>query len=312
MDGRYECRPSEIADVSPESVSVIIVSYNTRDALRRCLASLPPGVKTAVVDNASWDHSGEMVRHEFPGVALIQSYVNRGFGRGANIALAECETEYALVLNADIEVEAGAVERLVEFMDAHPSAVACGGKLVNPDGSLQPSCAGRLTLWAVFLEQSGLSKLFPWSRLFGSYFMTWWDHASTRRVRQVMGACLLLRREPDGHFQLFDGQFFLYCEDTELCHRLSRSGEIWYVHDAVFRHALGASGAVRRADMVSLYNCGKELYFRIHKGGLYSFLCRILNTMGAILRLPFKPRTFGIVLRDCLKLPIGYQPESGP
>ncbi|MEP0765819.1 MAG: glycosyltransferase family 2 protein [Fimbriimonadia bacterium] len=299
-----------------EAVSVIIVNHNTVEDLRRCLQSLPE-VPTVVVDNASTDGSGAMVRQEFPRVALVQSFVNRGFGRGCNEVLPHCTTDYALILNPDIEVSPGAIERLVEVMDAHPTAVACGGKLVYPDGSLQPSCARRLTLWHVFLEQSGLSKLFPRSRFFGSYFMTWWDHATTRPVEQVMGACLMLRRGPDGEFLLFDPRFFLYCEDTELCHRLRERGEILYVHDAVFRHALGASGRAARAEMVSLYNRGKELYFLIHRGKAAARACRLLAITGALLRLPLglvrleKGRVFLRVLRDCLTLPLGYQPDTG-
>lgn len=299
-----------------EAVSVIIVNYNTVDDLRRCLKSLPE-VPTVVVDNASTDGSGAMVQQGFPRVALVQSFVNRGFGRACNEVLPHCTTPYALILNADIEATPGAIERLVEVMDASPGAVACGGKLANPDGSLQPSCSKRLTLWNVFLEQSGLSKLFPRSRFFGSYFMTWWDHASTRPVEQVMGACLMLRRGPDGEFPLFDPRFFLYCEDTELCHRLRARGDILYVHDAVFRHALGASGRAARAEMVSLYNRGKELYFLIHSGKHVAFACRLLAILGALLRLPLglvrpeKGRVFFRVLRDCLTLPLGYQPDTG-
>ena len=299
-----------------EAVSVIIVNYNTVDDLRRCLKSLPD-VPTVVVDNASSDGSGAMVRQEFPHVALLQSFVNRGFGRACNEVLPHCTTDYALILNSDIEVTPGAIERLVQVMEDNPRAVACGGQLVYLDSSLQPSCAERLTLWQVFLEQSGLSKLFPQSRFLGSYFMTWWDHSSTRPVEQVMGACLMLRRGPDGEFPLFDPRFFLYCEDTEICHRLRERGEILYVHDAVFRHALGASGRASRAEMVSLYNRGKELYFLIHRGRMAAIACRLLATMGALLRLPLglvrpeKGRVFLRVLRDCLTLPLGYQPDAG-
>jgi N-acetylglucosaminyl-diphospho-decaprenol L-rhamnosyltransferase len=306
-----------VSQNQPHQVSVIVVSYNTVEALRRCLASLPQGVPTVVVDNASTDGSGAMVRTEFPHVALVQSFVNRGFGRACNEVLPLCETNLALILNPDVETAPGAIERLGAFMRDRLAAVACGGKLRGPGDSLELSCCERLTLWHVFLEQSGLAALFPHSRLFGSYRMGWWDHGSTRAVEQVVGACLMLRRGPDGAFPLFDDRFFLYCEDTELCHRLRRQGEIWYVHDAEFTHGLGASGAGDRAAMVSLYNRGKELYFRIHGGFSAALACRLLNLGGAVLRALLgivwaeKRRVFLPVLRDCLTLPIGYQPPPG-
>lgn len=293
-----------------DAVSVVIVSYDTRDALRDCLKSLPAGVRALVVDNASPDGSGAMVRAEFPHVALAQSYVNRGFGRAANSALEYCETEFALILNADIQIREGSIECLVDFMHAHPQAVACGGKLVGRFGSLQYSCADRLTLRAVLFEQLGLDKLFRKNPLFGRYWMSTWDHSEDRPVEQIMGACLMLRRAGDT-FPLFDPRFFLYCEDTELCYRLRKRGEIWYVHGAVFSHALGASGKGKRWQMVSLYNRGKELFFLIHQRWLSAFTCRALNLIGATLRLPLKPRVFWEVWRDMWALPIGFQPGEG-
>lgn len=276
---------------STPDLSVIIVSYNTRDLLRECLQSLRSSGgsvswEVIVVDNASSDGSAEMVRAEFPEVCLIANSDNRGFGAGCNQGLVRATGRYALLLNADIRATEGAIERLVAFMDTHPEFVACGGQLRYPDGRLQPSCASELTLWAVFCEQTMLEKLFPRTRLFGGYWRTWWDFSRTIETEQVMGACMMLRRQPDGTFPLFDEDYFLYCEDTDLCFRLRQAGgKIAYVHDAVFVHALGASGAPRRAEMVLYYNRGKERFFRKFYGVGHARLCYGLNQMGALLRM---------------------------
>jgi len=269
-------------------VSVIIVSYNTRELLRECIESIlceqgdGLGVEVIVVDNASADGSAAMVAEQFPQVRLIANPDNRGFGAACNQGLEIAQGRYALILNADIRAQPGALQRLVAFMDAHPDAAICGGQLRYPDGRIQPSCARDLTLWWVFCEQSMLAKLFPRTRLFGGYWRTHWDFSATIETEQVMGACMMLRRP----FPRFDEDYFLYCEDTDLCYRVRQAGgRIYYVHDAVFMHHLGASGEPQRAQMVIYYNCGKERYFRKFHSAWQARVCRWLNKGGALLRV---------------------------
>ena len=269
-------------------VSVIIVSYNTRELLRECIESIlceqgdGLAVEVIVVDNASADGSAAMVAERFPQVRLIANPDNRGFGAACNQGLEVARGRYALILNADIRAQPGALQRLVEFMDAHPDAAVCGGQLRYPDGRIQPSCARDLTLWWVFCEQSLLAKLFPRTRLFGGYWRTHWDFSATIETEQVMGACMMLRRP----FPRFDEDYFLYCEDTDLCYRVRQAGgRIYYVHDAVFVHHLGASGEPQRAQMVIYYNRGKERYFRKFHSAWQARVCRWLNKGGALLRV---------------------------
>jgi GT2 family glycosyltransferase len=272
---------------APE-VSVIIVSYNTRELLRECIESIlceqgdGLAVEVIVVDNASADGSAAMVAERFPQVRLIANPDNRGFGAACNQGMEVARGRYALILNADIRAQPGALQRLVAFMDAHPDAAVCGGQLRYPDGRIQPSCARELTLWWVFCEQSMLAKLFPRTRLFGGYWRTHWDFSATIETEQVMGACMMLRRP----FPRFDEDYFLYCEDTDLCYRVRQAGgKIYYVHDAVFVHHLGASGEPQRAQMVIYYNRGKERYFRKFHGAWQARVCRWLNKGGALLRV---------------------------
>jgi len=275
------------------ALSIVIVNWNTREHLRACLRSIytcPPSepFEVWVVDNASTDGSVPMVREQFPQARLLCSEVNLGYGRANNLALRQAEGEFALILNSDIEVLPDALQNLVDFMRQHPEAYAAGGQLILPDGRIQPSCSERLTLWEVFCEQSLLAKAFPRTRLFGGYNLTWWSYDGVREVEQVVGACLMLRRQADGRFPLFDERYFMYAEDTELCHRIRQAGgRIYYVPNARFKHHLGASSEQEavRTEMVKAYNRSRVLFFREVYGAWSVPLYRLLIAMGALLRL---------------------------
>jgi N-acetylglucosaminyl-diphospho-decaprenol L-rhamnosyltransferase len=288
-------------------LSIIIVTYNSAEVIERCLESLllsashppldPSDVEIIVVDNASQDATREIIQSRFPQVRLLSNPHNVGYGSANNQGLALAQGEYALILNPDTWAEKSALSLLVSFMDDHPEALACGGRLLFPDGKLQNSASNALTLWAVFCEQTLLEKIFPHSRFLSPY---WVSHHHLRKhphnppplkTFQVMGACMMLRRL-HGEFPRFDERFFLYCEDTDLCKRLNekaqrgnpRSG-IFYVPFALFYHSLGHSSEKERARSVSYYNRGKELYFFLHYGRLAMALCFLMNRMGALFRL---------------------------
>ncbi|MFQ3587319.1 MAG: glycosyltransferase family 2 protein [Fimbriimonadaceae bacterium] len=262
-----------------DSVAVVVVSFNTREKLRRCLNALPESVELIVVDNGSDDGSADMVRREFPDAALIANAENRGFGAANNQGIAAATRPLVLLLNSDAYAEPGALDELAAAF-ADPNVVAAGGRLLNPDRTLQKSTAGPLTLWAVFCEQTLLEKAFPQIPCLNPY---WNTHRldGPADVEQVMGACLMMRRG----LETFDERFFLYCEDTELCRRLRRRGRIRYVPSAVFVHELGSSSSGERWRSVARYNRGKELYFAIHHGAGAAAACWILDRLGALIRL---------------------------
>ncbi|MBS1716131.1 MAG: glycosyltransferase family 2 protein [Armatimonadetes bacterium] len=291
-------------------VTVIVVSYNTADKLERCLAAVGQDHPVIVVDNASSDGSVEMARMKFPWVRLIANEKNLGFGAANNQGLRECKTPLALLLNSDAYADPGAIDRLASvFQDE--GVVAAGGRLLNPDRTLQQSSSNQLTLWAVFCEQTGLEKLFPTSKFWSPY----WNSSSfsaTGESYQVMGACLMMRP-----VELFDERFFLYCEDTELCYRLRKHGKILYVPEATFIHDLGSSGSGARWRSVAWYNRGKELYFSIHHGAMASGCCWVMDRFGALLRvlisLPLmvvKPSSGVAKLKTFLA--VLFAPISGP
>ena len=260
-------------------VTVVVVSFNTRDKLAKCLRCIEPEHEIIVVDNNSSDGSADMVAEEFPAAKLIRNKTNRGFGSANNLGIDAATRELILLLNSDAYAEPGAIDRMAkEFAD--PTIAAAGGQLLNPDGTRQSSSAERLTLWAVLCEQLLLEKLLPNSKTFSPYWNSHRLGDKTSVTAQVMGACLMMRRQ-----ERFDERFFLYCEDTELCRRLAKHGKILYVPEARFTHDLGSSSASKRWLAIARYNRGKEMYLQIHHGQIAMSICWILDRTGALLRL---------------------------
>ncbi len=311
------------------TLSILIVSHNTKDKLRKCLMHVGIGHEVVVIDNASTDGSAEMVQAEFPHVRLIRNALNRGFGAANNQGLDASTGEIVLFLNSDAYVSAEAIPGLLRAFD-DPEVIAAGACQRNPDGSLQDSCANELTLWAVFCEQTYLEKLFRRSPSLSPYWVTQRAYAEGLetgrpvRVAQVMGATLAMRRG-----ERFDERYFLYCEDTDLCKRLSEKGAIVYVADAEIVHELGSSSSGSRWASIARYNAGKELYFRLHYGALASHACFAIDRLGAALRLGIwlgaalatlglwgkarrQAQTFGLVLSAPRRGPIPNPPGTPP
>ncbi len=232
-------------------LGIVIVNWNTRDYLRDCLASVfaSEGVTTrvVVVDNASRDGSAEMVRASFPQAELIASAVNGGYPYGNNLGLrrlgfdggdgtAPCEglPRYALLLNPDTVVPPDALAEMVRFMDQNPRYGVAGPKLVLADGSLDLACRRSFPSPEVSsYRMIGLSKLFPRSRRFGRYNMTYLDPDQPTEVDAVVGACMMVRREAVEAVGLLDEAFFMYGEDLDWAYRMRHAGWPAYYYPAV-------------------------------------------------------------------------------
>ncbi len=213
----------------PETVkvSVIVISYNTREMTLECLRALADDMKGMpwelwVVDNASSDGSAEAVKETFPEARVIVNEHNAGFGAANNQAIRQAQGQYLLLVNSDAFVQPGAVEALVSHLDAHPGVAVVGPKLLNPDGSLQQSCYRFPSPVRAVFEHLLLTAAFPNHPLLGDYRD--WPHDAARDVDFVIGACMLIRRESLHQTGVFDEDFFMYAEETDLCYRLSRDG----------------------------------------------------------------------------------------
>jgi len=258
---------SFVSFVVTMDLSIIIINWNTRELLAQCLqsiaAELPPApsppltpspslpIEVFVVDNASTDGSAALVRERFPWVRLIENAENVGFARANNQALREAAGRYAVLLNSDTEVLPGALQILVDFMDAHPQAGACGPLLLNADGSLQPSCHPILTAGREFWRLLFLEGLWPCA----TYPQHRWDRETPRQVEVIKGACLLLRQEALAQVGLLDEQYFMYTEEMDLCYRLLQAGwDLYWVPQAQVTHFGEASSKQTAEPMfVALY-----------------------------------------------------------
>jgi N-acetylglucosaminyl-diphospho-decaprenol L-rhamnosyltransferase len=275
-------------------LSIIIVSWNTRQLLRKCLASIytypPEGeFELFVVDNASTDGSAQMVQEQFSGARLIENKENVGFARANNEAIRESAGLYVLLLNPDTEVQPGALETLAHFMEKHLEAGAAGAQILNPDGSLQPSCYPAPTLFRELWRLLHLDILWPC----GQYRMANWSLDTPREVDALLGACLVLRREALDQLGLLDEDYFIYSEEIDLCRRLQRHGwRNYWVPQARVTHYGGQSTQQVAAEMFLTLYKGKVLYFRKHHGRLTTWLYKVVLSIAALFRLLLVPLTY--------------------
>ncbi len=230
--------------MSEPRVAAVVVTYDALPWIEHCLDSLR-GVETLVVDNGSSDGTVGFVRERFPEVRVVESE-NRGLGAGWNVGIRETASTYVLLLNADAWLHEGALERLCDFADTRPPAAVVGPRLVNPDGTLQPSVRGYPTPWRLATEYFFLRKLAPGSSALNSFYGGGFDHDEVRGVEVVMGACMLLRREAIAEVGECDEDYFLFSEETDWCYRFREAGwEVVFFPDAECVHVRGASHSGR-------------------------------------------------------------------
>ena len=255
------------------SVAVVIVNYNTREFLRSCLATVQSEApsEVVVVDNASSDGSAEMVQTDYPWVVLYANRTNRGYGAAANQAIARCTAKYVLLLNSDTLLPSGALQALSTYLERHPRAAIVGPRLLNSDGTLQASCypfPGTLT-W--FLDNDDIRWLVRHIPVLRDRLFRTWPHTYARVVPWVKGAALMLRRQAFEEVGGFDDSFFLFFEETDLCHRLSTAG--WETHFAPITAVVhvGEASTVQRATDMTVQLVASNLKFcRQHYSRIWS------------------------------------------
>ena len=254
-----------------ESVSVIIVSYNTRDILLGCLRSVyaskcVDGLGVFVIDNSSTDTSVEAVHAAFPQCRVIANDENLGFSKANNLGLECAQGRYVLLLNPDTVVEPDVLQKMTEYMDKHPDVGMVSCKLVTGDGSLDLACRRSFpSLWDGFCRASGLSALFPRSRLFSRYNLTYLDEDETYEVDAVNGAFAFVRREAVEQVGPLDEDYFMYIEDLDWCYRFRKAGwKIAYHPAATTVHLKGQSGNPRSPIMIRELFKSTEIFYRKH------------------------------------------------
>jgi len=272
-------------------LSVVIVNWNTGDLLARCLQSVyrnlsAPDLEVIVIDNASTDGGPQMVGEKFPRATLISNPENVGFAKANNQGIRMSAGEYILLLNPDTELLPGAIPTLIDYLDRYPQSGACGPRLLNSDGSLQPSCSPAPTIWREIL------RLFhvPFVRPDGYYHMKDWDINQARPVDILLGACLLVRASVIKRVGDLDERFFIYSEEVDLCHRIKRAGWslTWVPTAQVIHHGGQSTQQVAEEMFFRLYEA-KLAYFRKHYGRAAGGVYKAILWLTAAVRLLLTP-----------------------
>jgi len=274
-------------------VSVIIVSWNTRDILRDCLASVyaqtrDVSFEVIVIDNASADGTPELVKRDFVAVRLIENADNRGFAAANNQGMGLATGRYLLLLNSDTIVLDGAIDKMVSFADQHPQAAVVGCRVLNRDRTLQPTCFMYPSILNMLLFATSLNRLFPSSRLFGRERMTWWKRDDVREVEVVTGCFMLVRREAIDQVGLMDESFFMYGEETDWCFRFRQAGwKSLFTPQAEIIHLGGASTSRVANEMTLQLKAGVLQFICKHDTRVpYVASCMLMGVFLA-LRIPF-------------------------
>jgi GT2 family glycosyltransferase len=250
-------------------LSIVIVSWNTKEYLLPCLTSIfekgqRMGSEVILVDNGSYDGSGSEVKKIFPSVHLIQNQKNLGFSKAVNQGVQKASGKYVLLLNPDTTVKDGAIERLVLFMDAHSDVGVAGVQLLNSDGSKQSSIANFPSLATELFNKSLLRWFFP-KRFPGKGR----NYSEPVEVDSVIGACMVVRREAIEQVGLLDEDYFLFLEETDWCYRIKRaSWKVYHVPQAEVYHFQGKSAEAERKRAKVEYYRSRYLFFKKNRGRL--------------------------------------------
>jgi len=252
-------------------LSIIVVNFNVKEFLKNLLDSIKKAsqnfsLEIIVVDNASDDGSVEMIKDKFPEIILIENKSNLGFGKANNQGLKIAKGKFILLINPDTLVAEDTFVKMIDFFNANPDTGMAGCKILNPDGTLQLACRRSFPgPWTAFTKVTGLSTLFPKSKLFAKYNLTYLDENQTYEVDAISGSFMMLRKEVYEKVGGFDEQFFMYGEDLDLCYRIQKAGyKIYYVHTTQIIHYKGESTKRSSLDETKIFYQAMHLFVKKH------------------------------------------------
>ncbi|MEO5930963.1 MAG: glycosyltransferase family 2 protein [Candidatus Kapaibacterium sp.] len=252
-------------------ISIVIVNYNVCDLLLNAVASVYVALEgiegeIIVVDNASTDGAIDMLNRIYPDVITVPLDRNLGFGAANNIGIEMARGEYILLLNPDTVVEEGTLRTMLDFMAEYRDAVFAGCKIILPNGSIDPvSKRGFPSPWSSFCRVFGLSRLFPKSKFFGGYNLTYMDAEQVARIDALAGCFMFCRAPQLKSLGGFDTDFFMYGEDLDLCYRAKKAGgEIYYCPSTSIMHFKGESTRRSSIDALAVFYEAMEIFARKH------------------------------------------------
>jgi len=299
-------------------LSVIIVNYNVKHFLEQCLHSVLKASKTVlaeifVVDNNSVDGSTQLVKEKFPQVHLIENKENVGFSKANNQAVRLAKGKYILLLNPDTVVEEDTFIKVIRFMEEHPDAGGLGVKMIDGKGNFLPeSKRGLPTPWVAFCKMFGLSKLFPKSKKFGKYHLSYLDENEIHEVEVLAGAFMLIQKETLDKVGLLDETFFMYGEDIDLSYRITQGGyKNYYFPETTIIHYKGESTKKGSLNYVKVFYKAMIIFAQKHfsggKANTFSFLLNLAIWFRAFLSVlkRITERVF-LPLLDAVFIYIGF------
>lgn len=270
-------------------LSIIIVNFNVKVFLQNLLDSIEKAStqlqsEIIIIDNASDDGSVELLRDKYPKVKLIVNNRNLGFGKANNLGLKEAKGKFILLINPDTIVAEDTFTKMIEFFDQTPEAGLAGCKILNPDGTLQLPCRRSFPgPWTSFTKVTGLSTLFPKSKIFARYNLTYLDENQTYEVDAISGSFMMMRKEVYDKVGGFDEQFFMYGEDLDLCYRIQKAGyKVYYVHSTQIIHYKGESTKRSSIDETRVFYDAMHLFVKKHLST--SFLVELILQSAIFLR----------------------------
>jgi GT2 family glycosyltransferase len=272
-------------------LSIIIVSWNTKEYLLRCLESVFRTERSRswdviVVDNGSKDGSEKEAKQLYPEIRLIANEKNLGFAKATNQGVKHASGKWILLLNPDTEARDGAIETLIAFMDSHPDAGIAGAQLLNGDGSKQNSIANFPSLATELLNKSLLRRFLP-EKFPGKERV----YSGPKEVESVIGACLIARREAIEKVGILDEDYFLFFEETDWCYRMKKTGwRVYHVPQAEVVHFQGRGAESRKREAKVEYYRSRYRFFRKNRGKIQWFVLLI----GLVLKLGVELFSMGI------------------
>ena len=275
---------------APFELSVIIVNYNAKGLLHKCLKAIfedksRKQVEVFLIDNASFDKSAEMVKENFPQVKMVANQKNLGFARGANQGIKLSQGKYVFLLNPDAYVKADQMDKMIDFMEENKEIGVCGPMMTDEQGNLQYSCRRFPSyLTSICSSQSLLFRCFPRNPLSRNYLLTKDSHREQMEVDWVSGSALLARKDVLDKIGGLDEKFFMYVEDVDLCYRVKKAGwKVFYFPNAKVQHLIGSSTKKEKPKMIIQHH--KSIYYFYQKHYVPNFILSIAVLWGVFLRM---------------------------
>jgi GT2 family glycosyltransferase len=279
-------------------LSIIIVNYNVEHFLEQCLTSVFKAIKNIdaeifVVDNNSADGSVKMVREKFPTVELIENKDNPGFSKANNQAIKLSKGEYVLLLNPDTVVEEDTFEKCISFSDDHSDLGGLGVKMIDGNGIFLPeSKRGLPTPLVSFFKISGLSNLFPKSKLFAKYHLGYLKVDDINEIDILSGAFMWMRKTVLEEIGYLDETFFMYGEDIDMSYRIIKAGyKNYYFPKSKIIHYKGESTKKGSINYVFVFYNAMIIFSKKHfakKAKAFAFFINIAIYLRAFLAISMR------------------------